>query len=139
MTQRKIVGGLATFIGVAIWLFPIFIRNDNIINRNVDIFLVKYFLVIFVANAGLYFVVMGVMQYIGAIPTFSESDSSDDPINDKITVLRYVLIAPFIVSGTATIIVTSDKLAFVSIWILFVLYLTYSFMTSLINLLAKKK
>ncbi|WPD24834.1 MAG: hypothetical protein SD837_09760 [Candidatus Electrothrix scaldis] len=131
------VGCAAILFGVAGGLYFLFFSNKNIINNETNIFLVKYFVVITVANGSLYFIVMGLLQYFGLIPTFFEDDVDVDV--ELITILRYMLVLPFLASGSATILVYSDNLPFKISWLLFVIYLTCSFMASLRKILLRRE
>ena len=63
----KIVGVLARLIGLLAFFPLINFTNSNLVWDESNNFIFRYSLVIFLVFGGLYFIVMGVLQYFGIL------------------------------------------------------------------------
>lgn len=134
MEHKKVIGSLGVVVGIAIGLATFFINNENLIARDTDFFLVKYFIIILLTNCSLYFIVYGVLQFIGIIvPYYSEGKTEIDKA--KNSVCSVMLILPIIISGTATVFVKSNSLTLKTLWLCFLLYCFFSFFAGLKRLM----
>lgn len=126
MKKNKLIGIFAVFVGVVIGIAFLVIDKERLVFNDIEFFLARYFLLISMASGSLYFVVYGVLQFIGYIvPYYSENKTDID--NARHGVLSAVLMLPILISGTAAVFLKSESTTWKFFWICFVLYFIYGF------------
>lgn len=92
--KRKFIGICGIVLGVfCIGILFIFDRDEFILSISTN-FIVKYFLLILFINSGIYFIVFGILNYIGIlIPYYSEDITEYEKAKNIIT--GFVLSFPF--------------------------------------------
>ncbi|MCI5120208.1 MAG: hypothetical protein D3908_03260 [Candidatus Electrothrix sp. AUS4] len=110
--------------------------KNNLVGPDNEPFFTRYFVVILFINGGLYFLILGFLQYIGFIsPYYSEEKTDYDKA--KFTVTSTFLAFPIIVAGIAATVVESNVMSWKFIGFFLGLYWLVEFLSGIAVLVKK--
>ena len=130
MSSDRLVGILSILIGIfALSSFFIFDRSKLIFYQS-DIFLIRYSLAISIANAGLVFVVMGVLLYKQLlVPYLSKSATKYERAkNETCTILLSI---PIWISISAYVFLECDRGVLKAGWSMLMIYVLWRLVSDL--------
>lgn len=103
-TNSKLIGLIGIILGLVCLAALLVVDNRKLIIPDSKLFLVKYFLMICIINGGLYFVVAGILIFIGLLVPANSKTIIEYKANKAKGVLFSVLVSsPFWISLFATI------------------------------------
>jgi hypothetical protein len=127
--NRKTIGTLGIIIGLL--CFTIFFVGDTnkLIIPISKLFVVKYLIVITIINGGFYFIIFGILNYIGfVVPYFTKGITNYDKA--KINIISIICLLPFLISLITTIFVLSETILWKIFGSLMLIYISYLLLSS---------
>ena len=124
--SHKIIGILAILFGLVAFIPLINFENNNLIFTESKKYLIRYSLIISFISGGLYFIGMGILQYVGVlVPYYLAKDNEYEKAKNH--VFSFVLMSPFLFVLSMLLFFESDNLKFKFLWSLMVLFFTWNF------------
>ena len=131
----KILGVVATLFGITSFVVLLSASKEQLLFLDADSVFIKYILVVFALNAGVYFLLMGVMLLNGNVVTyFSEKYSNKSQAKLNFVIITTMI--PTLIWFTG-IVVMSPRIPFVGAWLCFLCFLGWVWVSGFKKLMKK--
>ena len=138
-SNNKLIGIVGIIFGLICLASLLVIDQRNIIIPNSDLFLIKYFIVIVIVNSGLYFIVVGILGFMGIfVPSHAKTKIEYDRTKAKGILLSTIILTPFWLSLFATIFIMSKTMLWKTLGSLALVYIAWLLFSN-IKVLVKTK
>jgi hypothetical protein len=109
-TQNKLIGVLGIILGLVSWGSLLVGDNTKLIIPEAKLFLVKYFSLICIIDGGLFFIVAGVLIFMGLnVHAYPKASIQYKEIKAKGILLSIFLLSPFFISFFTIIFTMSEN------------------------------
>jgi len=128
--RERITAIIGIIFGILVFVAIYYIGADKLIDYNSRSIFSKYVILLTLVNAGLYFILCGVLIFRGIlVPYYSNSAEITDKA--KFNVISIPCISPFLISLSVSIFEESDSVTWKLIWSIIIVYIVYIFKDSL--------
>ena len=130
--NNRLIGILGIIFGLFCFASLLLIDKSKIIIPISNFFLIKYFIVIMILNSGLYFIVAGVLGFLGIlVPSYAKTRTEYERTKAKGILLSAILLIPFWLSFFTTIFVMSKTMLWKILGILALIYIAWLLYSSI--------